>query len=306
MGIRDLIQRGFNQLGFELRRLPREVPEPTREVPPGSVVAMNPAGRMSFLVSGRLIGFQQEELALLVKNALSDLLPDRAVDEMQIVKDFTRIYENRPLVVNHHGGGFNNQFWLYVACRAIAPELVVESGVWRGQSTWVLRQAAPRAELHCFDLSFAERLYRDPTAHYHEHDWEGFDFDDVDPERSLVFFDDHQNQAKRICEAHDRGFRHIVFDDNLPASQMHKEDGISLFPTVDMLFDERLAPGEELCWWAGGKEFRAIHDPGELRQAKGLVASWGNFPSAHLDRKNYKGRCGGPSKFAYVRLVTQA
>jgi predicted O-methyltransferase YrrM len=35
---------------------------------------------------------------------------------------------------------------LYVLMRALAPEVIVESGVFRGLTTWVMRQACPQAE----------------------------------------------------------------------------------------------------------------------------------------------------------------
>ncbi len=35
--------------------------------------------------------------------------------------------------------------------RALNPEVIVESGVFRGLTTWVMRQACPQAEIFCFD-----------------------------------------------------------------------------------------------------------------------------------------------------------
>ena len=53
----------------------------------------------------------------------------------EFIADFHQLYERRPLQVNDHGSGFDNLLWLYVTGRLLRPDLMVESGVWRGQSS---------------------------------------------------------------------------------------------------------------------------------------------------------------------------
>ncbi len=76
-----------------------------------------------------------------------------------------------PSPENEGGSGFHNLFWLQVVARALAPALVVESGVWKGQGTWALRRAVPRAELHAFDVDLSQLVYRDASVEFHEQDW---------------------------------------------------------------------------------------------------------------------------------------
>lgn len=38
----------------------------------------------------------------------------------------------------------------------------------------------------------------------------------------MVLFDDHQNKIHRLQQAIQKGFRHIIFDDNLPGRATHK------------------------------------------------------------------------------------
>lgn len=41
------------------------------------------------------------------------------------------------------------------------------------------------------------------------------------PDSSIVFFDDHQNKIRRLMLSRERGFRHIIFDDNMPFPYTH-------------------------------------------------------------------------------------
>ncbi|MDT9694108.1 hypothetical protein Q5762_38425, partial [Streptomyces sp. P9(2023)] len=40
-------------------------------------------------------------------------------------------------------------------------------------------------------------------------------------ERAVVFFDDHQNKIPRLEQAIKKGFKHIVYDDNVPYKYTH-------------------------------------------------------------------------------------
>eukprot|EP00736_Rhodelphis_marinus_P000235 Rmarinus@m.18959 len=63
-------------------------------------------------------------------------------------------------------------------------------------------------------------LYRDPHSTYFmaenfqdftKIDWRALG---VDPARTVVFFDDHMDNLRRMQEAQERGFRYLIFDDN--------------------------------------------------------------------------------------------
>lgn len=65
------------------------------------------------------------------------------------------VYEKRPLgnqsgspfQFNMGGTGFFNQFYLWMLVRALKPKHIIESGAYNGLGTWMLRQAAPNAQL---------------------------------------------------------------------------------------------------------------------------------------------------------------
>ena len=57
---------------------------------------------------------------------------------LQYIDDFLRIYASKPIKQNLGGMWINHSFALYSVLRAIEPKLVVESGVWKGHSTYII------------------------------------------------------------------------------------------------------------------------------------------------------------------------
>lgn len=194
-----------------------------------------------------------------------------------IVADFLELYPRRPIRGNTSGSGFNNCFWIYLTVRLLEPELIVESGVWKGQTSWLMHQACPSATIHSFDINLSRLAYKADAISFHEMDWMRFDIGPVDPAKSLCFFDCHVNQARRIREAYDRGFRTLLFDDNPPIHKLYSF-GTPGLPTVDILLDDTAQPGDEIVWSKGGVERRYIYKGEDEHGAKELVADYGVFP----------------------------
>ena len=111
------------------------------------------------------------------------------------VRNFFEVYSSRPFKSNTGGSGFHNSFWLFLSARAINPDLVVESGVWKSHTTWLLEQACPKAEVLGFDINLSRREGYQGKAQFFEKDWATYDFKNIDPERSFIFFDCHVNHA---------------------------------------------------------------------------------------------------------------
>ncbi|KAK1576153.1 hypothetical protein Q3G72_011337 [Acer saccharum] len=64
-------------------------------------------------------------------------------DLLKALEEFVPIYETRPIKNNMYGMGFDHSFGLWFITRWLKPDLVIESGAFKGHSTWVLRQAMP-------------------------------------------------------------------------------------------------------------------------------------------------------------------
>ena len=140
------------------------------------------------------------------------------------VEPYLHVYARRPYKTNPGGTGLVTGFMFWCLIKALQPRHIVESGAHVGLGTWLLRQAAPDAQL--IIVSPAK-----PTKYYDEaadslyfvgksfQDFARLDWDclkHLDKERTLLFFDDHQSQYRRVLEARARGFVHLLFDDNYP------------------------------------------------------------------------------------------
>ena len=231
------------------------------------------------------------------EHLVQSVAPPQAPMMWRAVTRFFELYDQRPIKEDRKGSGFHNLFWLYLTTHFLRPSLIVESGVRKGVATWMLRASAPDATIHGFDITLERLQYRDPSIHFHENDWAEEPLEPQDPRSSLCFFDDHVNQAMRIREAYERGFRLLVFDDCMPAQHI-TDVGLPPTPTVAMLMDGSLKPGHRFEWdWFGTQrryEFRAQ----DTFDAKSLVSHWATYPhvgEVHGSRSR--------SFLTYVRLV---
>jgi hypothetical protein len=129
--------------------------------------------------------------------------------------EFADVYGRRPLAVNSGGMRAPHMLALWVMLRSLEPDLVVESGVWKGQGTWLIEQACPQSQIVCLDPVPESRLYTSSRATYLTGDFDTLALTDV-TDRSVAFFDDHQNAYRRLQQAHWAGFRHVIFEDNYP------------------------------------------------------------------------------------------
>lgn len=146
------------------------------------------------------------------------------------------VYKKRPLgfanttKFNMGGTGFFHQFYIWMLVRALQPKHIIESGAYNGLGTWQLRQAAPNAQIIVVSPQ-TPHIYVDkaPSSRYftaeHFRDFATIDWscvEGLDRSRTLVFIDDHQSGYRRMLEAHARGFRDHMYDDNsMPADSDH-------------------------------------------------------------------------------------
>ncbi|KAK8608439.1 hypothetical protein V6N13_023863 [Hibiscus sabdariffa] len=147
------------------------------------------------------------------------------------LEEFVPIYETRPIKNNMYGMGFDHSFGLWFIARWLKPDIMIESGAFKGHSTWVLRQAMPDKPIISLTPRHPEKYLKKGPAYVDENCtyFAGKDFVDFgsvnwekvlkvrgisDFSRVLVFFDDHQNELKRLKQALKAGFRHLVFEDN--------------------------------------------------------------------------------------------
>jgi hypothetical protein len=214
-----------------------------------------------FLLDPAMIRRQDLAIARAVHAFFSGTQAYRKISLDEIARQvgqFREVYLQSPITRNSGGANFPSGVNLYLMAHCLAPELIVESGVWRGQSSLFLAAACPQAQIHAFDPSLREVLHRSPSVTYHEHDWMGLEIICKPGSRGLCFFDDHQNQAVRILQAQARGFKYVVVDDSWPIEAI-TGCGWPPMPTVDMIMADSLAPDETVNWVEMGKQWTYVH-----------------------------------------------
>ena len=157
------------------------------------------------------------------------------------LEEFSKIYERRPIKINNGGMKAPQIFFAWFVAKKLQPNLIVESGVWYGQGTWVFEQAAPKAEIYCLDpIPYYERGYKSEKAKYISSDFLQNDWTKLEKSNSLCFFDDHQDALNRIVKCKQEGFNRIMFEDNYPLGQ---GDCYSLKKAFDEKDNKQALPG---------------------------------------------------------------
>lgn len=106
-----------------------------------------------------------------------------------------------------------------VCIKKIKPQNVIESGVFKGQGTWLISRTLPDAKIFSIDLVLSKRIYIDERTTYFSNDFNLIDWTGIDSENTLCFFDDHQDAYRRLQQMRWMGFKKAMFEDNYPVSQ---------------------------------------------------------------------------------------
>ncbi|PAN30564.1 hypothetical protein PAHAL_5G294800 [Panicum hallii] len=181
-------------------------------------------------------------------------------DLLNGLEEFVPIYETRPIKNNMYGMGFDHSFGLWFMARWLKPDLMIESGAFKGHSTWVLRQAMPNTRIISLSPRHPEKYIKKGPAYvdgnctylagkefvdFGSVDWEKLlrNHGVSDPSKVLVFFDDHQSELKRLKQALKAGFRHLIFEDNYDTGT---GDHYSLRQICDQFY---IRGGGHSCFW---------------------------------------------------------
>ena len=57
------------------------------------------------------------------------------------LSEFIEIFEKRPIKDNKGGMGFNHSFGLFVILKSLGIKNIYESGIWKGNSTWIIENS---------------------------------------------------------------------------------------------------------------------------------------------------------------------
>lgn len=136
------------------------------------------------------------------------------------IKDFLKIYEKRPIRNNNYGMKSPHLFWCWYLLKTLNPKYIIESGIYRGQGTWIMRQACPEAKIFSLDPILERIEYVDSKVMYFRDDFNDISWENyLDPLNTLCFFDDHQNAYLRLQQMYWMNFKICMFEDNYPTGQ---------------------------------------------------------------------------------------
>lgn len=193
---------------------------------------------------------------------------------------FYRAYLDSPFTRFSGGSRIGNLLWLDLIAKWTLPQVVVDSGTYRGASAWALSQGAPKARILSFDIDLSRLVLRSENVEYVEADWTSFDFGIFEKKRSFCYFDDHVDQGRRLREAADRGFPLAIYDDDFTiygfAPMAH---GGFAIPKISFLLDESLADGEVIEWVDGPQRYSWTVDHAKLDSLKRLIRATERLPN---------------------------
>ena len=137
------------------------------------------------------------------------------------LSEFIEIFEKRPIKDNKGGMGFNHSFGLFVILKSLGVKNIYESGIWKGNSTWIIENSLTDFKLTAIDidLSLREYISSSKNVFYFEGDIEELSFVNEDVSNTIVFFDDHTNVIERLKFLYSWGIKYAIFEDNYPVGQ---------------------------------------------------------------------------------------
>ena len=77
---------------------------------------------------------------------------------------------------------------VYIFLNKIKPKFVVESGIYKGQTTWLIEKTLPKAKILAIDINLESRTYisKSKNVKYSNIDFSSHNFEKI-PTESLVF-----------------------------------------------------------------------------------------------------------------------
>ncbi len=143
------------------------------------------------------------------------------IDEIKAsIPEFLDLYSKRPMRDNEGGMKSPHMFATWFMLKKLNPVNVIESGIWKGQGTWLIEDTLPDSSIFSIDINLGLRKYISPKVKYFDKDFSAINWDFLkDKEGTVLFFDDHQNAFERIKLGKELGFKNFIFEDNYPAKQ---------------------------------------------------------------------------------------
>ena len=191
----------------------------------------------SYPKSKNLIKVRNYYLQKKIQKFLKELrLPTNKSKILNLITRHDKIFYKKNFIKNNYGGmGFNNSLFIFIFLCHLDIDLIIESGVWKGYSTYLFDNYPKKIKKILFDISFDELKYKSKNAEYCEYDITKYEFEKTKKfKKVLAFYDDHVSQYDRLKFSLEKNFSYLIFDDDLEFSAIHS-DGWPSLPTLSMI-----------------------------------------------------------------------
>ena len=111
---------------------------------------------------------------------------------------FLEIYKNRPVKNNQSGMKIDHCFALFCLLKKIKPSYIIESGVWKGQTTWLIKNVLKNSKIFSIDIDLSQRDLIYKNVKYLEKDITKYNWSKLDKNKTLIIFDDHVCFSERL------------------------------------------------------------------------------------------------------------
>ena len=155
---------------------------------------------------------------------------------IEYISEFNHVFSKSPVKEHESGFGYNEGVFFFTILKIINPEIVIESGVMKGFTTYLIDAATSNnCKIFCYDINFTNKIFNSPKAKYINSDISN-NIPFIKNKKVVALWDDHTSQLDRLKFSQEHKIEYNFFDDDLSLLNIHS-DGWPPVPTISMLKD---------------------------------------------------------------------